>query len=92
MSGKGNCSDNAAVETFFRSLKVERLWRQNWPTHRQATAAIFPYINGFYNPCRHHSYLGSICPFAFAARVAQSLPDRHKTVASPILAVTIPTQ
>ncbi|AHI26646.1 IS3 family element, transposase orfB [Komagataeibacter xylinus E25] len=34
MSGKGNCFDNAAVETFLKSLKAERLWRQNWPTRR----------------------------------------------------------
>ncbi|WP_264813806.1 IS3 family transposase, partial [Acetobacter lovaniensis] len=37
MSGKGNCFDNAAVETFFKSLKAERLWRQNWSTRREAT-------------------------------------------------------
>lgn len=70
MSGKGNCFDNAAVETFFKSLKTEWLWRQNWPTRRQATAAIFQYINGFYNPRRRHSYLGGISPLAFEARVA----------------------
>ncbi|GAN93836.1 myosin-cross-reactive antigen [Gluconobacter thailandicus F149-1 = NBRC 100600] len=34
MSGKGNCFDNAAVETFFKSLKAELLWRQTWPTRR----------------------------------------------------------
>ena len=70
MSGKGNCFDNAAVETFFKSLKAEWLWRQNWPTRRQAAAAIFQYINGFYNPRRRHSYLGGISPLAFEARVA----------------------
>ncbi|WP_124297492.1 IS3 family transposase [Acetobacter pasteurianus] len=70
MSGKGNCFDNAAVETFFKSLKAEWLWRQNWPTRRQATTAIFQYINGFYNPRRRHSYLGGISPLAFEARVA----------------------
>ena len=50
MSGKKNCFDHAAVKTFFKSLKAEWLWRQNWPTRRRATAAIFQYINGFYNP------------------------------------------
>ena len=34
MPGKGNCYDNAAVETFFKSLKAEVLWRQSWPTRR----------------------------------------------------------
>ncbi len=47
VSGKGNCFDNAAVETFFKSLKTAMLWRQTWPTWRQATAAIFQYVNGF---------------------------------------------
>src|SRR3546814_7009698 len=36
MSGKGNCYDNSAVETFFKSLKAELIWRQKWPTRRQA--------------------------------------------------------
>lgn len=70
MSGKGNCYDNAAVETFFKSLKAEVLWRQNWPTRRQAETAIFQYINGFYNPRRRHSYLGGISPLAFEAKAA----------------------
>ena len=70
MSGKGNCYDNAAVETFFKSLKAELIWRQSWPTRRQTEAAIFQYINGFYNTRRRHSYLGSISPLAFEAKVA----------------------
>ena len=70
MSGKGNCYDNAAVETFFKSLKAELLWRQTWSTRRQTEAAIFQYINGFYNARRRHSYLGGISPLAFEAKVA----------------------
>lgn len=61
---------NAAVETFFKSLKAEVLWRQTWTTRRQAETAIFQYINGFYNPRRRHSYLGGISPLAFEAKVA----------------------
>jgi len=61
---------NAAVETFFKSLKAELIWRQSWPTRRQAEAAIFQYINGFYNTRRRHSYLGGISPLAFEAKVA----------------------
>jgi Integrase core domain/CHC2 zinc finger len=68
--GKGNCYDNSAVETFFKSLKAELIWRQKWPTRRQAEAAIFQYINGFYNSRRRHSYLGGISPLAFEAKVA----------------------
>ena len=70
MNGKGNCYDDASVETFFKSLKAELIWRQNWPTRRQAEAAIFQYINGFYNTRRRHSYLGGIGPLAFEAKVA----------------------
>ena len=70
MSGKGNCYDNAAVGTFFKSLKAELLWRQTWTTQRQAEAANFQYINGLYNARRRHSYLGGISPLAFKAKVA----------------------
>jgi putative transposase len=58
MSGKANCYDNASVETFFKTIKAELIWRQNWTTRRQAETAIFGYINGFYNARRRHSYLG----------------------------------
>lgn len=71
MSGKGNCYDNAVVKTFFKSLKAEVLWRQNWPTRHQAEIAIFHYINGFYNPRKRHLYLGGISPLAFEAKVAE---------------------
>ena len=55
MSGKGNCYDNAAMETFF---KTELIWRHTWQTGRQAEIAIFEYIHGFYNPRRRHFALG----------------------------------
>jgi putative transposase len=50
MSGKGNCYDNSAVESFFKSLKAELVWRHNWQTRRKVEIALFEYINGFYNP------------------------------------------
>ena len=46
MSGKGNCYDNAAVETFFKTIKADLIWRRSWETRRQAETAIFQYING----------------------------------------------
>jgi putative transposase len=46
------------------------IWRQKWQTRRQAEAAIFGYINGFYNTRRRHSYLGGISPLAFETKVA----------------------
>jgi len=65
MSGKGNCYDNAAVETFFKTLKAELIWRSTWQTRRQVEMALFEYINGFYNPRRRHSTLGGKSPLAF---------------------------
>lgn len=65
MSGKGNCYDNAAMETFFKTIKAEMIWRHSWQTRRAVEIAIFEYINGFYNPRRKHSALGWKSPLAF---------------------------
>ncbi len=70
MSGKGNCYDNAVMETFFKTIKAELIWRQLWPTRRAAEIAIFEYINGFYNPRRKHSTLGWESPLAFERKAA----------------------
>ena len=70
MSGKGNCYDNSRVETFFKSIKAELIWRNKWDTRRQAEGAIFQYINGFYNPRRRHSSLGGKSPLAFERKAA----------------------
>jgi transposase InsO family protein len=70
MSGNGNCYDNSAVESFFKSLKAELVWRRNWQTRREVEIALFEYINGFYNPRRKHSALGWKSPVAFEQRAA----------------------
>lgn len=70
MSGTGSCYDNAAVETFFKTIKAELLWQQSWQTRRDAEIAIFEYINGFYNPRRRHSALGWKSPLAFERKAA----------------------
>lgn len=70
MSGKGNCYDNAAMETFFKTIKAELIWRQQWQTRRDVEVAIFEYINGFYNPRRRHSALGWKSPLAFERKAA----------------------
>jgi len=70
MSGKGNCYDNAAVETFFKSLKAELIWRVKLQTRKQAEKALFGYINRFYNPKRRHSYLDNISPMQFELKAA----------------------
>jgi len=70
MSGKGNCYDNAAMETFFKTIKAELIWRHSWQTRRTVEVAIFEYINGFYNPRRRHSALGWKSPLSFERKVA----------------------
>lgn len=70
MSGRGNCYDNAAVETFFKTLKTELIWRRNWETRRPAVLALFQYINGFYNPRRRHLVLAGKSPVSFEKMAA----------------------
>ncbi len=65
MSGKGNCYDNAPVETFFKTLKAELVWRTKFETRRQAEQSIRNYINNFYNNKRRHSALGNISPIRY---------------------------
>ena len=65
MSGKGNCYDTSAVESFFKSLKAELIWRNTWQTRRDVEVAVFEYINGFYNSRRRHSALEGKSPVAF---------------------------
>ena len=70
MSGKGNRYDNAPVESFFKTLKVEMIWRTVFQSRHQATAAIGRWIDGFYNPIRRHSTLDDISPVAFERQAA----------------------
>ena len=60
----------ATVESFFKSLKAELVWRRNWQTRREVEVALFEYINGFYNPRRKHSAIGWKSPVAFEHRAA----------------------
>jgi len=62
MSGKGNCYDNAPVESFFKTIKAELVWSMRFETRQQAERTIYGYINSFYNPRRRHSALGNISP------------------------------
>lgn len=70
MSGKGNCFDNAMVETVFKTIKSELIWRTIWQSRRQADIAIGRHIDGFYNPVRRHSALGYKNPCRFEAEAA----------------------
>jgi len=65
MSRPGNCYDNAAMEAFWSTLKMELVYRQTFATRQQARAAIFEYIEIFYNRQRLHSSLGYASPCAF---------------------------
>ena len=65
MSRKGNCYDNAVVESFFHSLKVECVHNKNYETRKEARADLFEYIEVFYNRKRLHSYLGYRSPVEF---------------------------
>lgn len=62
MSRRGNCWDNAVVESFFSTLKTELVHRRAWPTRRAARAAVAEYIEAFYNAHRLHSSLGYRSP------------------------------
>lgn len=72
MSRKGNCHDNACAESFWARLKVECLYRTTYPTREAARAAVFRYIEVFYNRIRRHSSLGYLSPDAFEARYANA--------------------
>ena len=65
MSGKGNCYDNAMVETFFKTLKSELVRRTTFFNRAEAERDIARYIDGFYNPVRRHSALDYLSPAQF---------------------------
>lgn len=67
MSRRGNCWDNAVAESFFSSLKTERIKKRIYKTRDLAKADIFDYIEMFYNRTRRHSHLGGVSPEAFEA-------------------------
>lgn len=65
MSRRGNCWDNAAMESFFSTLKTERLSRKIYRTRDDLRADVFDYIERFYNPKRMHSTIGYLSPVQF---------------------------
>lgn len=68
MSRSGNVWDNAAMESFFSSLKTERTNRKAYRSRAEAKADVFDYIERFYNPRRRHSTIGYISPLEFERR------------------------
>jgi putative transposase len=65
MSRKGNCYDNATMESFWSTLKFELVYRRDFSDHSQARSEIFNYIEAFYNRRRSHSSLGFLSPVDF---------------------------
>ncbi len=70
MSRRGNCWDNAVAESFFSSLKKERIRKRVYKTRDLARADVFDYIEAFYNRNRRHTHLGGVSPEAFERAAA----------------------
>jgi putative transposase len=81
MSSTGNCYDNAAMESFFHTLKTEHIYFEHYETREQAKQSIFEYVEVFYNRKRRHSTLGYLSPEAFERQWKEqqnfSLPSVH---------------
>jgi putative transposase len=71
MSRKGNCYDNAFIESFWSSLKYELVYHQRFATYAAARTAIFDYIETFYNRIRLHSSLAYLSPINFESQLNQ---------------------
>ena len=69
MSRKGNCYDNAFIESFWSSLKYETVYHRRFATRAEARSAIFDYIETFYNRARLHSGLGYVSPVTFESKL-----------------------
>ena len=65
MSGVGCCYDNAAMESFYHTLKTEHIYFEYYNTREEAKRSIFEYVEVFYNRQRRHSTLGYVSPMAF---------------------------
>jgi transposase InsO family protein len=72
MSRKGNCYDNAPMESFWGSLKTELVHHRRFETRREAEAAICEYIEIFYNRQRRHSRIGNLAPAVFAQKFSKT--------------------
>jgi len=71
MSRKGNCWDNAVMESFFGRFKVELIYAENYKTIETAQAGIFEYIEIFYNRQRRHSAIGNMSPYEYEQQYQQ---------------------
>jgi putative transposase len=83
MSRSGNCWDNAAMESFFSSLKTERTARKTYRTRDDARADVFDYIERFHNPKRRHSTIGYMSPMDFEMKAGLAQPRVIRTECRP---------
>jgi putative transposase len=68
MGSRGDCFDNAVLESFHASLKKDLIHRRSWPTKAEARTALFEYVEAFYNRRRRHSTLGMLSPLQYENR------------------------
>ena len=83
MSGKGDCWDNAVVESFFSTLKREMVSRERFETRKEARLAVFEWIEVWYNRKRRHSSLGNLSPEAFEKQQEKRHETRKRENAIP---------
>jgi transposase InsO family protein len=76
MSQKGDCYDNALMESFFGTLKEECVERQVYQTRAEARNSVFEYIEVFYNRKRKHSSLGYVSPTFYEQRRGETEPSK----------------
>lgn len=80
MSGTGNCYDNAAMESFYHTLKTEHIYFELYKTKQEAKQSIFEYVEVFYNRQRRHSTLGYCAPMIFENKWQQEFEVSLRTV------------
>jgi len=85
MGSRGDCFDNAVLESFHASLKKDLIHRRSWPTKTEARTAVFEYIEVFYNRRRRHSTLGMLSPVTYEQ---DTLRDTGNSLAATRLATT----
>ena len=71
MSRKGNCWDNAVIESFFSRLKVEAIYGYSFHYYNEVYSCVFEYIELFYNPVRRHQTIGYLSPNEFEQNYKQ---------------------
>ena len=72
MSRRGNCWDNAVAESFFASLKKERIKKHIYKNRELASADVSDYIEAFYNRTRRHRHVAGVSPEAFEANAKRA--------------------